>query len=321
MKARIGVPRALLYYNYYPAWEAFFNSLGQEVVLSGKTNKKILDQGVRVAVDETCLPVKLAFGHLIDLQQRGVDYIFLPRLVSVEPRRYLCPKFLGLPDMALSLIPGLPPLIDPVIDLHHHSRHWRVELERAVREIAPSHLARRRAINSAVAAYKIFRKKLQAGLTPLEALEEKQAMISKFKLRVAVLGHPYNINDRFTSMNLLQRLWEMGVRPVTLEMLSQAEILEGESELEKESFWTFGKEILGAANHLLKLPGIDGAIMVVSFGCGPDSLIKDLIERRYRQAGKPLLSLTIDEHTGEAGLITRVEAFIDMLEHKKVALG
>jgi len=47
-------------------------------------------------------------------------------------------------------------------------------------------------------------------------------------------------------------------------------------------------------------------------GCGPDSLMIDLLRRRAKGT-KPFLSLVIDEHTSESGLITRLEAFVDMI--------
>ena len=67
----------------------------------------------------------------------------------------------------------------------------------------------------------------------------------------------------------------------------------------------------------LKDNKIDGSITLNAFGCGPDSLMIERITRKAKEANKPILSLTIDEHTGEAGFITRLEAFIDMLFRKK----
>ena len=64
---------------------------------------------------------------------------------------------------------------------------------------------------------------------------------------------------------------------------------------------------------------IDGMITVTAFGCGPDSLMVERITRKAKRFNKPLLNLTIDEQTGEAGFITRLEAFVDMLFRKKRA--
>ena len=71
------------------------------------------------------------------------------------------------------------------------------------------------------------------------------------------------------------------------------------------------------AGHYLKYNKIDGIVTLNAFGCGPDSLMIERITRKAKDSGKPILSLTIDEHTGEAGFITRLEAFIDMLYRKK----
>ncbi|AYO30678.1 hypothetical protein D2962_08620 [Biomaibacter acetigenes] len=65
---------------------------------------------------------------------------------------------------------------------------------------------------------------------------------------------------------------------------------------------------------------IDGIIHVASFGCGPDSLIGELLEHRVMREYKvPFLYLTLDEHSGEAGFDTRLEAFLDILEGRKVS--
>ena len=73
----------------------------------------------------------------------------------------------------------------------------------------------------------------------------------------------------------------------------------------------------GATGHYLKDNKIDGIITVTAFGCGPDSLMLERVTRKAKEFNKPMLCLTIDEHTGEAGFITRLEAFIDMLYRKK----
>ena len=87
--------------------------------------------------------------------------------------------------------------------------------------------------------------------------------------------------------------------------------------LEQKPYWANQYEMTGSAGHYLKDNKIDGLIVLTAFGCGPDSLMIENIARKSKEFGKPLLSLTIDEHTGEAGFITRLEAFIDMLYRKK----
>jgi len=90
---RIGIPQALLYYEFFPLWENFFENLGVEVIDSGSTTKEILDLGVRSAISEVCFPVKVFYGHVMNLKDR-VDYLFIPRLVCVEKGAYFCRLFI-----------------------------------------------------------------------------------------------------------------------------------------------------------------------------------------------------------------------------------
>jgi len=320
--ARIGVPRALLYYNYFPAWKKYFEELGAEIVLSDRTTKKILDSGIKVAVDETCLPVKLFYGHVDNLREKNVDYLFIPRIVSVEKKRYLCPKFLGLPNMVKNLMPDLPPIIDFKKDLSKKSKDFYLDLYDLGKKFTGNSFKIYMAYKKAMKELKNYRQHLLKGYTPAECLDQKDKSHSseKSNINIAVLGHSYNLNDPYISMDIYGKLNKMGVNVVTSEMLPESVYHEGIKNLRKDIFWTFGKEIMGSAYYLLDNDMVDGVVVVVSFGCGPDSLIGEIIERTYkRKREKPLLFLTLDEHTGEAGVLTRLEAFIDMVKFKKSA--
>lgn len=83
-------------------------------------------------------------------------------------------------------------------------------------------------------------------------------------------------------------------------------------------FWTFANEVLRAALYYIDHVKVDGIIHITAFGCGPDAMVDKMIELEAKHKGKvPFMSITIDEHTGEAGLMTRVEAFIDMLSLRR----
>ncbi|MBS4023083.1 MAG: hypothetical protein KGZ79_11805 [Dethiobacter sp.] len=318
MSVKVGIPRALLYYHYYPAWNAFFTALGAEVVLSGETTKTILDNGVRAAVDEACLPVKLYLGHLADLHAKGVDFIFSPRVISVERKKYLCPKFLGLPEIARFGLPGLPQVLDTEININQSYEKTKRNIYRLASRFNRRPWVAGKAIKRAKLAQEIYESKLRCGATPLDALCGKDPPQAAGKARIAVLGHAYNLNDPFISMNLVDKLRDFGVEVVTAEMLRPQDIRRGAACLQKEIFWTFGKELMGAAFYLLEQGSIDGLVLVASFGCGPDSLTCELVERHYKRGKKiPVLMLTLDEHTGEAGVVTRLEAFCDMLHWRK----
>jgi predicted nucleotide-binding protein (sugar kinase/HSP70/actin superfamily) len=109
---KIGIPRGLFYYYYYPLVKTFFTDLGAEIVLSSRTTRLTVDSGIEAAVDETCFPIKVYFGHVRELCQQDIDYLFVPRIVSIESKSYICPKFMGIPDMVKACLDNLPKLID-----------------------------------------------------------------------------------------------------------------------------------------------------------------------------------------------------------------
>lgn len=325
MDIKIGIPRALLYYNFYPAWKAFFSELGAKVILSQKTNKKIVDDGVLNTVDEACLPVKVFFGHVMNLRERGADYIFVPRIVSVEKKRYLCAKFLGLPDLLRATIADLPPVIDMEIDLYrgYDSRVDR-EINRVGKIFTKDIQKIKKAKEAAVIAMNTYKKYLKEGLTPKEAIRKMDGVNPTKKpdsgfLRIGLLGHDYNIMDEYTSMDIVKKINDFGGKVITADMLNESDIEYGTLCYPKDMFWTYGREMLGAGKFMLDSGIVDGVVIVTAFGCGPDSLIKEMVEREYKRNNTiPILSLTIDEHTGEAGIITRLEAFMDLLRWKEV---
>lgn len=317
MGLTVGVPRALLYYYYYPMWRTFFEGLGANVVVSGPSVKGVLSQGLRHAVDDICLPVKLSFGHVLELSGK-VDYIFIPRLVSVEKREYICPKFLGLPDMVRRL-PGLPPLIDVNVSLYKSRKDLYAAVKEVGRLFTRNSLTVFQAYRRSIHALRSYFKLMELGLLPAEAmavLEDRVEGVpgaSGDSLQVALIGHPYNIYDGYSSMDIIKKLRQFGVSVVTAENVSEKVINKNSACLPKKLFWTLGRRMIGAARHYMRQPGVRGIIHVAAFGCGPDSMTGELIERMARECRVPFLNLIIDEHTGEAGVITRLEAFLDMV--------
>ncbi|MGB9808775.1 MAG: 2-hydroxyacyl-CoA dehydratase, partial [Caldanaerobacter sp.] len=129
------------------------------------------------------------------------------------------------------------------------------------------------------------------------------------------------VMDEYISMDILGKLERMGVETIISGMLDRDSILEGIKYLPKDIFWSYERDILGAGLYFLKKGGVDGVIMISAFGCGPNSMSAELLERFYkREKTLPFMLITIDEHTGEAGVMTRLEAFLDLLRFTKRAV-
>ena len=114
-KNRIGLPRALHFHKYRIFWEDFLNRMGFEVIVSPETNQQILKRGANLAVDERCLSLKIYLGHIEWLAGK-VDYIFLPRIVSLYRGENACTKFMALNDIVRNTFPNVK-LLEYTIDV------------------------------------------------------------------------------------------------------------------------------------------------------------------------------------------------------------
>lgn len=316
MSKKVGIPRALFYYQYFPLWNTFFEELGAEVVVSGNTSKKTIDNGSKTCVDEACLPIKIFYGHVIDIKDK-VDFLFIPRFTSVSTREYICPKFGGLPDMVRSNIKDLPELIDVEIDLWKKGSNPYISAFEVGCYFSDDRRKIREAYKKAIDAFREYRAKVKEGILPDDILFKKLSLIKKNegpRLNIAVIGHSYNIYDDYVNMNMTRKLRNNGVNIITIDMVDSRIIKEKSKTLSKKMFWNYGTRAVGSALHFLDRKDIDGIIYLMSFGCGIDSFVGDLVERKVRRKRDlPFIVLTIDEHSGEAGLDTRIEAFIDMI--------
>ena len=83
-KKTVGVPFALMIHKFFPMANAFFTSLGFNVVLTDPTSEETIRLAQKTAQGETCYPVKLIYGHMQQLIDQKVDYIFLPTIHTMK---------------------------------------------------------------------------------------------------------------------------------------------------------------------------------------------------------------------------------------------
>ncbi|KPU46049.1 2-hydroxyglutaryl-CoA dehydratase, D-component [Oxobacter pfennigii] len=314
---KIGIPCGLLYYSFYLLWKTFFEDLGAEVVISGGTNKSILNYGVKTCVDEACLPVKIFHGHVMELRNK-VDCIFIPRIVSISKNEYICPKFCGLPEMIKNSVPNLPVIIDTTIDIRRTTGTIESSLMSAARLITKDRARVMRAYYNALLRHRVFEENLKSTGDFERSLDKLNIKTKDNRRKIGILGHPYNIYDDFANMGIRNKLIFQGFMPITPEMVNEDKINLNASKMPKRHFWTFGRKILGTGLTFLEEKNVDGIIYLSSFGCGIDSLMEDYIERYIRRERSiPYMKITLDEHSGEAGVDTRLEAFMDMVKWRE----
>lgn len=315
MAVKVGIPRGMYFYKYYPFIKAFLTELGAEAVPSPETTKEILDKGVLYCIDDACLPVKVFHGHAYNLRDKA-DYILIPRLTSVSKGEYICPKFGGLPEMVKYSVPDLPPLIDTEINLIKN----RKELIKALYKMAFSLKFRNplqigKGIDAANKAHNEFKAAVQKGNTPDSVIASTPHKPYMTKIRIGLIGHPYLLYDSFVNMNLIKKIKKHGVEIITPDMIDPHIINELCMELSKRMFWSSGKNLIGSALYIMDRSSFDGMLALSAFGCGVDSLAGEYIEKYARKHYKrPYMVLNIDEHTGDASFNTRLEAFFDLLD-------
>lgn len=324
---KVGLPKALLHYYYYPFWRVLFEKLGCEVVLSDDTNAAIIESGSNVTVSELCVPIKIYNGHIENLINKKVDYIFIARFVN-RGREWYCPKFIGLGeivDYSVNFGSCVPIFVDITSKTDIPDR--LKDYEPVMKALGVTKKQMRSALKAARACFEQCRRWSCQGYTMTEVFDKfegKEVEINRCaeEVTIALLGYVNNIYDNFVSMNAVKKLREMGVNVITFDMVDD-DILKARNSKYRQPFWVFARKIYNASVYFIKNRMADGVIHLTAFGCGPDSIIGKMMETDCEKYKIPFMTLRVDEHTGESHVQTRLEAFIDMLklQHKRPADG
>jgi len=318
MSKRVGFPRAMGYYYFYPFFRTLLAALGAEMVLSPPTSARTLERMEICPTDEPCLAVKLHFGHVDTLLQHGdCDCVLLPVIAKIG-HVPCCPKFIGIAEMIRHGL-RLPDefILMPVID---YSEDARALLPALLPLAARLGVPDRRQVASAIARAQQAQRDFRAlcvdeQITIPEAYRRLDGQPPRRKTSpaepgIAVIGHPYILYEPI-SQEIVERLAASG-RVVTAEMVAADAMARQMATIpEGDRLWPFEAMQLGAALELLRTQAVEKMILVGSFECGPASIIETYIEHEAQRQSIPLMVLALDEHSGEAGLTTRLEAFLD----------
>ncbi|MEE9611376.1 MAG: acyl-CoA dehydratase activase, partial [Desulfatiglandales bacterium] len=316
-KKRIGIPKVLHFYELFPYWRKFFEELDFEVLLSEVTNPELIHKSMENIVVETCFPMKIVHGHVLSLIEKGVDYIFLPSIINTQKtnakyeQNYFCPLVQAAPYIVKSAFPlekeGVKLLTVPIFFMRGE-KHVKKSLRALGKELDRSAGEIKRAITRAQDDQEEFQRKTrERGKEVIEGLKEDQKA-------VVIVSRPYNGCDSGINLDLPKKLKDMGVLAIPLDYLSYAyEAVDTYDEF-PNMFWSYGQRMLAAADVISKDDRLN-AIYITNFKCGPDSFILHFFWEKMNP--KPHLQIEVDEHSADAGAITRCEAFLDSLENVK----
>jgi len=300
----IGINRSFLTNTYYPLYYNFFSKLGMKVVVSDK----VIEQGTDKKSAAFCYPAEIAHGLFQDLLNKKPDHIFLPVIIEVPTKtknqlKKTC-VFVQAEHAYLQTAfrDNKIEIIRPVLNF---SKGIDKEKQKFLR------IAKDLGIDSkkSIKAFDFALKKQEEYFSEAEKIG-RQAIIELEKkpdeFGVVLFGRSYNAFAGESNMGIPHKFATRGA------LLIPSDFIPYENEKQYPSmYWGQGQINLMAAEYVKKHPQLYGGF-ITNFSCGPDSFIISYF--RDIMGIKPSLTLELDSHTADAGLNTRIDAFLDIIK-------
>lgn len=299
-KITIGIPKALLYYKYKDLWITFFEELDCDIIVSPNTNRKLLDDGIKLSQDESCMAMKIYMGHINYLIDK-CDYILVPRLKCIKKHEKLCTNFSALYDLVNNVFDKK--LIHYNLDVDHK--------EDELYALTTMGLTMGFKYKDIIKAYHTAKEKEKL-LKEREISKQKNIIATSNKIKVLLAAHPYNLYDEYIGKPIINLLENNNIEVIYSDKYDGKYLEKEVKEISPNNYWTYNKEIIASIVHYKE--DVDGIILLTSFPCGPDSLSNEMI---LRSVNIPITNLIIDEANSDTGVLTRIESFIDILTERR----
>lgn len=303
----LGIIRSPHFYEWFPFWKGFWQALGVEVKVAPPPDRRQFEKGTRFLRVETCLPMKVMAGQIRALMDSGVRTIFHPAVLSEKPMAEggrpmeHCPYIQASSQFFKGSFDAQ--WLEPVISYGYDPESFREEHLCVAERLGAGRNEAAQAFEHGMEAQESFQAEIrQAGRHFLDSLgDDEQALV--------VLGKPYHTAEPFLNMNLGSLFQRLGIKALPgdsfpLEGFPTRNPITWKHQL---TMITLARAI--ARDHRL-FP-----VMITFFGCGPDPFTVRHIKESLK--GKPLLMLEMDEHSSRAGIMTRLEAFLDHIKSSR----
>ena len=305
---RVGVPRALLVYDYAPLLIGFLNALDARIVLSSRSNKDIIEKSVELAYTDSCFPIKLLHGHAESL--KDTDFVLFPCAIRLgaqdgnENQKYACPLVQASPFIVRQVLGLEKKLLIPIVDLSRGNDDVISNLQDIAEKMGFNRKKGRDAALAGLASQQKYER---------DRAELAERLLDEFrtggKLGVVLISRSYMAQDSGANLGIAEKLAQLGVVPIPLDFLKLSSV--NPRQFSDRPYWAYEGRFIAGADITARDPRLFG-LALTNFGCGPNSFM--LREIEDIMGGKPLGQLEIDEHAAEAGLVTRLEAFVDTIE-------
>ncbi|MBR5428514.1 MAG: hypothetical protein IK118_09220 [Clostridia bacterium] len=304
----VGIPRAGMYYRCGVLWENFLRSLGEDYVVSGETNKAILEKGSALMADESCLSSKIYMGHVDSLLDR-CDCLFVPWLSNFGADGINCTRFRAYHAMISNIYrERAPKLLTYAIDYSgtQDMKHAGDE-ETAFMSMSRALGRSKKEIRDAYrAAKQISEEDFARRVAQAEAVADGEGT------KILIVGHDYSIYDAYIGRPIIKAFQNFGMKLIDANLVDRRQAQRDFRKLSDGTLpWTVSRELLGGVVRYRDR--VDGIVLLTGFPCGPDSLVNEVIKREVDD--KPILYLLQDGQDGLAGVETRIESFTDILTY------
>lgn len=316
---KIGIPKGFGFYEYPVLFETFFKNLGFDIVYSNNTSDEILKAGLDNSLSESCLASKIFIGHVANLVKRKkkekIDYIFIPRLCNFENSQTTCVKLYGIYDIC-----------NNVFDCNFITLN--IDYQKKAELRAFLELGKKLNINrrKTIRAYLDARKKqneYDKNIYLNQLIDIKSDIKKENEIKILIVAHPYVLYDEFLGKRII-RILENNKAKVFFSninsfSMANPKILRWKKEknsylnISDTIFWKSSKNLLNGI--IENINNVDGIVYLSVFPCGTDSLVNELAIRRINNI--PSINLVLDEQDSDAGIHTRIESFLDILEMNK----
>ncbi len=339
--------------NYTIAFKVLLENLGLTVIPPEKTNSRTIEQGVKLSPEMFCFPFKVNIGNYLSAIKKGADTIFMWENLKGSCRlRYywlVQEKILretGFDVKVLNL--NSKNFFSKIKKIKKENKisttqilkafffafkiiKFIEKLEEKANFLRPREIRPGQADKILLQSFEKLSKIKNLGDF---SLVRKQAFqkLAEIKInknlkipRVGLLGEIYIVSDSVLNFDLEKKLGEQGIevyREMNLSHHLKKTIFPWLDWLMQRKIMPYLRSTVGghgrdAIKEMLDYVknDFDGVIQLLPFGCMPEITVRPILEKIHKESSVPFLSLSIDEQVAEAGINTRLEAFVDVVKN------
>ena len=308
-RGEVGIPRVLNMYENYPFWHTFFTQLGFRVVLSARSSKKIYEKGIEsIPSENACYPAKISHGHIENLIERGIPFIFYPS-VAYERKEYEdagnnynCPVVASYPEVIRNNVDSLEEhnvkYKNPFLSLNNPKTLFKV-MKESLAEYDISDKEMHNAIDKAYQELARARKDIE-----VKGQEALEWMHKNHKKGIVLAGRPYHVDPEINH-GIASLITSEGFCVLTED--SVCNLNKENLDLRVVDQWTYHSRLYRAAEFVTTQPDLE-LIQLTSFGCGLDAVTSDQVAELLQARGKIYTLIKIDEASNLGPIRIRIRS-------------